>query len=124
MKIENNLYSLLGLYKKSPDSLRRLVGMLYNQIPMKYRFGKHYQFFVDLLNDSKKMSSHELNSFQLKQLTKQIEICKNSVPFYKDIDRKSTRLNSSHVAISYAVFCLKNKKKKIKKKVEKKYQRY
>src|SRR5690625_5942814 len=24
-------------------------------------------------------------------------------------DRKSTRLNSSHVAISYAVFCLKNK---------------
>src|SRR5207253_6478359 len=27
-----------------------------------------------------------------------------------DIDRKSTRLNSSHVAISYAVFCLKKKK--------------
>src|SRR5690625_6484435 len=29
----------------------------------------------------------------------------------EDIDRKSTRLNSSHVAISYAVFCLKKKKK-------------
>src|SRR5690554_7456143 len=29
-------------------------------------------------------------------------------------DRKSTRLNSSHVRISYAVFCLKKKKKKIK----------
>src|SRR5437870_9737729 len=28
------------------------------------------------------------------------------------IDRKSTRLNSSHVAISYAVFCLKKKKTK------------
>src|SRR5690606_41443652 len=28
------------------------------------------------------------------------------------IDRKSTRLNSSHVKISYAVFCLKKKKKK------------
>ena len=27
------------------------------------------------------------------------------------IDRKSTRLNSSHVSISYAVFCLKKKKK-------------
>src|SRR5690625_6726306 len=27
-----------------------------------------------------------------------------------NIDRKSTRLNSSHVAISYAVFCLKKKK--------------
>src|SRR5690625_4042403 len=34
---------------------------------------------------------------------------------YKDkIDRKSTRLNSSHVAISYAVFCLKKKNKKYK----------
>src|SRR3712207_6910834 len=28
------------------------------------------------------------------------------------IDRKSTRLNSSHANISYAVFCLKKKKKK------------
>src|SRR5436309_4384145 len=32
------------------------------------------------------------------------------------LDRKSTRLNSSHVKISYAVFCLKKKKKKKKKK--------
>src|SRR5438874_5767352 len=30
-------------------------------------------------------------------------------------DRKSTRLNSSHVEISYAVFCLKKKKKKKQK---------
>src|SRR4051812_49745959 len=29
-----------------------------------------------------------------------------------DLDRKSTRLNSSHMSISYAVFCLKKKKKK------------
>src|SRR2546426_5853196 len=29
-------------------------------------------------------------------------------------DRKSTRLNSSHLVISYAVFCLKKKKKKRK----------
>src|SRR5438132_5698600 len=28
------------------------------------------------------------------------------------LDRKSTRLNSSHTVISYAVFCLKKKKKK------------
>src|SRR5437667_8481514 len=32
------------------------------------------------------------------------------------IDRKSTRLNSSHITISYAVFCLKKKKKKVQKK--------
>src|SRR5207253_6311287 len=33
-------------------------------------------------------------------------------------DRKSTRLNSSHVAISYAVFCLKKKKKQKKIKIK------
>src|SRR5438874_7329700 len=32
-------------------------------------------------------------------------------------DRKSTRLNSSHVEISYAVFCLKKKNKKKTKKI-------
>src|SRR6266508_5975178 len=32
-------------------------------------------------------------------------------PLPPSLDRKSTRLNSSHVAISYAVFCLKKKKK-------------
>src|SRR5438874_6485987 len=34
------------------------------------------------------------------------------VQFTTNQDRKSTRLNSSHVEISYAVFCLKKKKKK------------
>src|SRR5688572_31188826 len=35
------------------------------------------------------------------------------------LDRKSTRLNSSHSQISYAVFCLKKKKKKISKRSRK-----
>src|SRR2546426_12482785 len=33
-------------------------------------------------------------------------------------DRKSTRLNSSHLVISYAVFCLKKKKKKQQKELK------
>src|SRR5437773_9320748 len=32
-------------------------------------------------------------------------------PYHTIGDRKSTRLNSSHITISYAVFCLKKKKK-------------
>src|SRR5437868_14408860 len=41
------------------------------------------------------------------------EIVANDIlpPLLKRLDRKSTRLNSSHVSISYAVFCLKKKKK-------------
>src|SRR5256885_8732140 len=34
-----------------------------------------------------------------------------SAPDPGEVDRKSTRLNSSHLVISYAVFCLKKKKK-------------
>src|SRR5699024_12535960 len=34
----------------------------------------------------------------------------NYLQLFQDKDRKSTRLNSSHVSISYAVFCLKKKK--------------
>src|SRR5690349_24014120 len=40
------------------------------------------------------------------------EISKGSSPARYSRDRKSTRLNSSHVEISYAVFCLKKKKNK------------
>src|SRR5690625_7335921 len=40
------------------------------------------------------------------------EVKEHSSDFFRsrNEDRKSTRLNSSHVAISYAVFCLKKKK--------------
>src|SRR5690606_42103842 len=57
----------------------------------------HYQKMAKSLGNKR----HELSKDHIKELTK----------FY-DEDRKSTRLNSSHVKISYAVFCLKKKKKK------------
>src|SRR5438094_3648736 len=38
----------------------------------------------------------------------------NTSAAQRGIDRKSTRLNSSHRTISYAVFCLKKKKKNLK----------
>src|SRR5690625_2353682 len=52
---------------------------------------------VDVMRDAQ-------GNFQLLEI--------NTVPGMTDhsLDRKSTRLNSSHVAISYAVFCLKKKK--------------
>src|SRR5256885_4172879 len=38
-------------------------------------------------------------------------VFRHADPLSPKIDRKSTRLNSSHLVISYAVFCLKKKKK-------------
>src|SRR5262245_60641507 len=42
-----------------------------------------------------------------------IAVCLDDVVSYPHPDRKSTRLNSSHLGISYAVFCLKKKKETI-----------
>src|SRR5699024_11581964 len=50
---------------------------------------------------------NHVKSFFLACLTQR---CDSSVLWHKNRDRKSTRLNSSHVSISYAVFCLKKKK--------------
>src|SRR5690606_41221278 len=55
----------------------------------KYAYGKDYHFVI----------KDKLKTF--------LEALKEEVG---DVDRKSTRLNSSHVKISYAVFCLKKKK--------------
>src|SRR5690554_7607395 len=49
---------------------------------------------------------------ELQWISKHVALTDSGV--YRVIDRKSTRLNSSHVRISYAVFCLKKKKKKKK----------
>src|SRR5690242_21028544 len=49
-------------------------------------------------------------------LTSPVEVQTRGILFDLDgvlVDRKSTRLNSSHMSISYAVFCLKKKKNNI-----------
>src|SRR5690625_6904894 len=48
---------------------------------------------------------------RVQELERQVEVCQKYLNKHIDwLDRKSTRLNSSHVAISYAVFCLKKKR--------------
>src|SRR5436190_7831240 len=61
--------------------------------------------FVGILDDDHPIQAHQ-NAAQ------------EAVSIAKERDRKSTRLNSSHTVISYAVFCLKKKKKNHKNKSE------
>src|SRR5690625_5912017 len=65
----------------------------------------------DLMN---KINLIELSNFDglLEQGGPNLDSREIIVKFKLYEDRKSTRLNSSHVAISYAVFCLKKKIKK------------
>src|SRR3712207_7899076 len=57
----------------------------------------------------RRLYSREGPDVPLEAITWRLEV---SAP-RPDIDRKSTRLNSSHANISYAVFCLKKKKSSI-----------
>src|SRR5699024_11963796 len=85
----------------------------------------HLQLFVNLTSVILPyfLSLETIIDFKHKRVKKQVKISKYNLLFspihYSNLevslDRKSTRLNSSHVSISYAVFCLK-KKKNIKKK--------
>src|SRR5690348_18138464 len=49
----------------------------------------------------------------LADLRRELSDSKASVAERQELDRKSTRLNSSHPSISYAVFCLKKKTKPV-----------
>src|SRR5699024_11385405 len=50
-----------------------------------------------------------LSQFQVEEMNARLLIVQKHARALTRQDRKSTRLNSSHVSISYAVFCLKKK---------------
>src|SRR5690625_6178906 len=68
------------------------------------RYGTIAQLEKDLKNTKEELAEIQKGRSLLKEEVEAEEIA-------DIVDRKSTRLNSSHVAISYAVFCLKKKKK-------------
>src|SRR2546427_13024796 len=69
-----------------------------------------YKTIIHLMNDSVDLLAQNLDRFKLAGLAPSP---RNSSDLAQSpLDRKSTRLNSSHSQISYAVFCLKKKKKK------------
>src|SRR5690554_7527580 len=92
-------------------------------------FKTGFYYIADQLEDIKqildKVYGNELS--QLEKHAKEVNLFLNAIDFQTEllnneleadpdidrlmVDRKSTRLNSSHVRISYAVFCLKKKKK-------------
>src|SRR5438874_9781832 len=67
------------------------------------------------LHDALPICAHikeKLNLKNARQVTRFAVQWLEGKPCHLARDRKSTRLNSSHVEISYAVFCLKKKKKR------------
>src|SRR3989454_3764895 len=83
--------------KPQPENLNQMAGN-------NNRFtGMSYDAAGNLLNDGASTYFYDAEN----------QIKTGAGVTYQRPDRKSTRLNSSHLVISYAVFCLKKKKKKI-----------
>src|SRR5690242_21689413 len=60
------------------------------------------------LQDPVQVNQYDQPAMQLAHAGHVVEFA--LVKYRRQLDRKSTRLNSSHMSISYAVFCLKKKK--------------
>ena len=71
--------------------------------------------YIRVPKDIKAMEDYEYGVQKDEQMEELILSESQYGVFYNlKVDRKSTRLNSSHLVISYAVFCLKKKRKKKK----------
>src|SRR5699024_12638760 len=69
-------------------------------------FENRYRFAVEVVEAIKKACGENYPvSLRYSVVSKTKGLCKGAVPGEEYEDRKSTRLNSSHVSISYAVFC-------------------
>src|SRR5690625_5863904 len=82
---EGEFVAIMGASGSGKSTLLNIIGMLDNHDSGLYELDD-----VRIENLSEKKAANYRNKFL-------------------GLDRKSTRLNSSHVAISYAVFCLKKK---------------
>src|SRR5690349_24362835 len=89
----------------------------------------HFYFFFFFFNDTATTEIYTLSLHDALPISTAITCsggCRPTSPptTLRSRDRKSTRLNSSHVEISYAVFCLKKKKKKKKNQKKKQNNSY
>src|SRR5690554_7668231 len=84
------------------DKTFRLKAKVNTSSPTNFKFGSSNDFFeINVLEDKLELDTSKTKLYPMEKR-------------YVELDRKSTRLNSSHVRISYAVFCLKKKNKQKK----------
>src|SRR5258707_15595997 len=93
-----NLYISFFFFFNDTATTEIYTLSLHDALPISgvFRFPIRYPLVMSLPEIAARL--HNIAPFHVMELAK--------------IDRKSTRLNSSHANISYAVFCLKKKKKK------------
>src|SRR5256885_8429726 len=99
---------LLCFFFQAEDGIRdyKVTGVQTCALPISFLLPLlRWQWAAKIRNPIRIAKAHELNA------SLDIMIFTRQSGHHRFGDRKSTRLNSSHLVISYAVFCLKKKKK-------------
>src|SRR2546426_1981860 len=103
----------LGSLKALADAVTQKVAALEQQRDVVERATAQVAHLHDLMREiDAKIRKHEDSAKGLGELEVKVNDLKALHGDVLERDRKSTRLNSSHLVISYAVFCLKKKKKR------------
>src|SRR5690625_4766454 len=109
---------LLNRARKINSMLQKSAGMSVNFTEMSETLSNVIKGNIFILNRDGKLLGHaineEIDNERMKNMLEERQFPEEYTQGLFNIiettpDRKSTRLNSSHVAISYAVFCLKEK---------------
>src|SRR5690625_1789907 len=123
-KTNEALDLLKQLSEKASDDQKFAIAELYDEYgfmdegiklleELLHKYPKEGQVLIKLAEMYIELEQDDLAIHLLNELSKEDDFYVQSLLHLADLyqsDRKSTRLNSSHVAISYAGFCLKNKK--------------
>jgi phenylacetate-CoA ligase len=74
--------TLKHLLDKQPNFIKKVA---YKIIPFKYRYGKVYNEFWDLINKSKNWSFDESKNYQLQKLKEVLKHCEKTVVYYQNL---------------------------------------
>src|SRR5436190_23927328 len=112
IEIADLYQELIVDHSRRPRNYRRMENPTHQAEGFNPLCGDKVKVYVDLENDIVRDVSFEGDGCAISRASASLmtESIKGKSKAEAEIDRKSTRLNSSHTVISYAVFCLKKKK--------------
>src|SRR5690606_1984027 len=121
----NPLLPSIDIYFKEQYANTDSIQMFINKVGKNIRIKEvvFQESLIDMVNKNIRIIGIVILAFTAILLIIAVALINNTIRLaiysqrflIKSIDRKSTRLNSSHVKISYAVFCLKKKNKNTKR---------
>src|SRR3989442_6512866 len=98
------------MIRRPPRSTLFPYTTLFRSIKSQPEWATAFTLLASLLTGLMTFLKHNERATLHRAAAGQFLALRNEARFFREIDRKSTRLNSSHVRISYAVFCLTKKR--------------